>query len=148
MKKRRVFADLNLEVNGQPAKFTGTGRHMRFEVDEARTLRMLSRVSLPNFQRAGTPFVPTHVPTLLADEGLTLEVADGRGPLFVMGEEARGRGYSVPGVGRVDNVALVNKRAALRLASSSTPSWLWATLGVAVALGVVLAARLAARRDP
>ena len=97
---------------------------MRLEVQNAGTLRKISQVSLPNFQRAGTTYSATDVPSLLADEGLTLEVADRRGPLLVLGEEARGKGYSVPGVGRVNDVTLANKRAALRLASSSGPSWL------------------------
>ena len=144
MKQRRVIADIDLEIDGKPAKFTGTGRHMRFEVEEARTLRSLSKVALPDFQRAGTSFQPTHVPTMLADEGLTLEVADGRGPLFIMGEEARGKGYAVPGMGRVDNVTLVNKRAALRLASSSIPNWVWVTL---LAFGVVILGSFLARRS-
>ena len=142
MKPRRVFADLNLEIDGQPAKFTGTGRHMRLEVKDAGTLRKISQVSLPNFQRAGTTYAPTDVPSLLADEGLTLEVFDRRGPLLVLGEAAHGRGYSVPGIGRVNDVTLANKRAALRLASSSGPSWLLPAVGVGlIALGIVLVAR-------
>ena len=142
MKKRRVFADLDLEIDGQPAKFTGTGRHMRLEVEEAGTLRKISQVSLPNFQRAGTTYSTTDVPSLLADEGLTLEVSDRRGPLLILGEGAYGKGYSVPGVGRVNDVTLANKRAALRLASSSSPSWLLPAIGVGlIILGVLLATR-------
>ncbi len=140
MKPRRVFADLDLEIDGQSAKFTGRGSHMRLEVQNAGTLRKISQVSLPNFQRAGTTYSATDVPSLLADEGLTLEVADRRGPLLVLGEKARGKGYSVPGVGRVSDVMLANKRAALRLASSSGPSWLLPVVAVGlIILGVILA---------
>ncbi len=142
MKQRRVEADITLEIDGQPAKFTGTGRHMRLEVSEASVLRGLLRVPLPNFKRAGANVSVNDVPTLLAQEGLTLEVADKRGPLVILGEEAAGRGYTVPGIGRVDDVALANKRAAFRLASSSGPSWLVPALGVGlIIIGVLLARR-------
>lgn len=143
MKPRRVYADLDLEIDGQPAKFTGTGRRMRLEVQEAGVLRGLLRVPLPNFKRAGANVSPNDMPTLLAKEGLTLEVADKRGPLVMMGEEAAGRGYTVPGIGRVNDVALANKRAALRLASSAGPRWLIPALGIGllVLVGVLLATR-------
>ena len=145
MKPRRVFADLDLEIDGQPAKFTGKGRHMRLEVQDAGTLRK----NLPSFSArlsaGGTAYSVTDVPSLLADEGLTLKVVDKRGPLLTLGEEAHGRGYSVPGIGRVNDVTLANKRAAFRLASSSGPSWLLPVVAVAlVVLGVILATR---RRD-
>lgn len=139
---RRVKADVTLTIDGQPAKFTGTGRHMRLEVDKASTLRNFLRIPLPNLRRAGASFSPAEVPSMLAREGLTLEVADKRGPLFILGEEAGGRGYTVPGFGRVNDVTLANKRAALRLASSSGPNWLWPALGIGLAiLGVLLLTR-------
>lgn len=141
---RRVIADLDLEIDGQRAKFTGTGRHMRLQVEEARTLRKFLQVSLPNLRRAGASIAPTEVPAMLAKEGLTVEVADSSGPLFILGEGAGGRGYTVPGFGRVDSVALASKRAAFRLASSTSPSWLLPTVGVAL---IILAVVLVARRN-
>ena len=143
MKQRRVEADIDLEIDGQPAKFIGTGRHMRLEVADASTLRTLSQVSLPNFQRAGTSFSTFDVPALLSAEGLTLEIADRQGSLLVLGEEARGKGYSVPGVGRIDDVTLSSKRAALRLAApSGSSSWVWALLGAGlILLGLIFVMR-------
>ncbi len=141
---RRVIADLDLEIDGQRAKFTGAGRHMRLQVEEARTLRKFLQVSLPNLKRAGASFTPTEVPAMLAREGLTVEVADRSGPLFILGEGAGGRGYTVPGFGRVDSVTLANKRAAFRLASSTGPSWLLPAIGVSL---IILAAVLVTRRS-
>ena len=135
MKQHRVEADINLEIDGQRAKFTGTGRHMRLEVEEASTLRKMSQVALPNLQRAGTSFSTNDVPAMLAAEGLTLEIVDRSGPLLILGEGAHGKGYSVPGIGRVNDVTLANKRAALRLASSSANStWVWSLLGAGLIL--------------
>ena len=103
-------------IDGAPAKLTGAGQTLRLELTETRTLRRFLHVSLPKFpifgERAPTP---TQVPGLLASQGLTLEVADTSGLLLILGEGAKGNSYTLPGIGRLEHVALARPGAALRL---------------------------------
>lgn len=112
----RIDADLDITVDGAPAKLTGSGQVLRLELTQTRTLREFLRVSLPKFpifgERAPTP---TQVPGMLAAQGLTLEVADSSGLLFILGEGAKGKSYTLPGMGRLEHVALARPGAALRL---------------------------------
>ena len=143
--QRRIEADIDLEIDGQPAKFTGSGRHLRLEVNKASTLHKLTRVALPDLGRAGSPLSMNEMPTLLSAEGLTLEVADRYGPLLILGDEARGKGYNVPGSGRVRDVKLAKKRAAVRLASSTNRGWLG--IGLLFFGGVIMALLVLRRND-
>ena len=142
--QRRIEADIDLEIDGQRAKFTGTGRHLRLEVDRASTLHKFTQVALPDLGRAGSPLSMNEMPTLLSAEGLTLEVADRYGSLLILGDEARGKGYSVPSIGRVSDVKLAKKRAAVRLASSTNQGWLGIGL---LFFGVVIVTLLALRQN-
>ena len=53
---------------------------------------------------------------MLAQQGLTLEVADRKGLLLILGTGAAGNSFSLPGLGKIDHLKLANKRAAFRLA--------------------------------
>jgi hypothetical protein len=111
-----VHADLDLVIDGLPAKLTGSGRVLRLELSEARILRSLLRVSLPRFPIFGSRApTPAQLPGLLAAQGLTLEITDPSGPLLVLGEGAKDKIYRLPGVGRLEYVALARPGAALRL---------------------------------
>lgn len=76
----RLEADLAITIDGRPASLRGSGRRLRFEVDEAAVLRRL----VADFGRPSTD-----VGALLARRGLTLEVADRKGLLLVIGAEAK-----------------------------------------------------------
>lgn len=115
----RIEAELDLVIDDRPATLTGSGTVLRLTLSSARTLRSLRQVSLPNLGGAGTR-APTfkEIPGLLAAQGLTLEVADDRGLLLVLGAGAEGKSFSVPGFGRIGHLALGSPGAALRLLSS------------------------------
>ena len=115
----RIEADLDLEIDGSPAQLTGSGRTLRLTLSTPRTLRALRQVSLPNLGGAGDR-APTfrELPGLLAAQGLTLEVADPKGLLLILGAGAQGKSFTVPGLGRIGHLALANPGAALRLLSS------------------------------
>lgn len=57
-------------------------------------------------------------PRFLASQGLTIEVRDRRGPLFVAGAEAAGKTLRLPIVGKLRDVELARRTALLRLALS------------------------------
>ncbi len=109
-----IEANLDLVIDGQAATLTGSGKVLRLTLDSTKTLRALRSVSLP--------VLPGRAPTLkdlpgvLAEQGLTLELADAQGLLLTLGKGAGGSGCTVPGWGRLEHVALAGKRAALRLA--------------------------------
>lgn len=115
----RIEADLDLEIDGRPAQLTGSGRLLRLTLSSPRTLRSLRQVSLPNLGTAGDR-APSFkdLPGILAGQGLTLEVADPKGLLLILGAGAEGRSFTVPGLGRIEHLALANPGAALRLLSS------------------------------
>jgi len=113
----RIEADLELSIDGQAATLTGSGQVLRLTLNSVRTLRSLRAVSLPNLAGAGTK-APTFrdLPGVLAGQGLTLEVADAKGLLLILGAGAAGRSFMLPGFGKIAHLALASRRAALRLA--------------------------------
>lgn len=75
------------------------------------------QVSLPDLPMFGpTKAEPKDFPSLLARHGLTLEIADNKGPLLILGADANGKSYAIPGLGTVNDVALAGLQAAARLA--------------------------------
>ena len=113
----RIEADLELSIDGQAATLTGSGQVLRLTLSSARILRSLRAVSLPDLGISGGQ-VPTSsdLPGILAGQGLTLEVADAKGLLLILGAGAAGRSFTLPGFGTIAHLALASRRAALRLA--------------------------------
>ena len=116
MKALAVEADLNLDIDGQPARLTGSGRHLTLHLSSPVILRDLLKVSLPNVKRASDKLKTfSGVPQLLKNAGLTVTVEDDKGDLLVLGEGAEGNSYTLPILGKVEDVKLANARAAVRL---------------------------------
>jgi hypothetical protein len=76
----RIDASLDISVDGQPARLRGSGRVLRFEVEETGLLRRLA---------AGVQQPSVDIGEVLAAQGLTVEVADRKGTLLVIGANAR-----------------------------------------------------------
>ena len=109
-----VHADLALEIDGQPATLTGTGRRLVLELASARLLRTMFDVALPRLDDSG--WRRRNLPALLTRQSLTMEIRDRRGPLLVVGKEAEGRRLRLPGIGRIDDAKLGSRTALLRMA--------------------------------
>lgn len=115
----RIEADLDLVIDDRPATLTGSGKTLRLTLSTARTLRSLRTISLPNVGAAGARAPTfTDIPGILAAQGLTLEVADQKGLLLILGAGAEGKSFTVPGFGRLEHLALGSPGAALRLIPS------------------------------
>jgi hypothetical protein len=115
-----VEADIDLLIDGQPAKVTGSGDTLRLELDKPYMLRKFFQIELPNVaifsnQTSGKPSFSL-IPIYLAEVGLTLEIADKKGPLILLGKAAAGKSYRIPGVGKLENVSLASTSAVFRLA--------------------------------
>ena len=115
----RIEADLELVIDDRPATLTGSGNVLRLTLSSPRILRSMRTVSLPNIGTAGDR-APTFkdMPGLLAAQGLTLEIADEKGLLLTLGAGAGGKSFTVPGLGRLEHLAIGSPGAALRLLSS------------------------------
>ena len=114
-----IDADLELEVDGQPATLTGSGQTLQLTLSTPRILRALRAVSLPNIKAVdGREPDFRDVPGILAAQGLTLEVADAKGLLLILGRGAEGKSLSLPGFGKLEHLTLGGRRAALRLLGS------------------------------
>ncbi len=113
----RIEADLELTLAGRKATLTGAGQVLRLTLSDLRSLRDLRSVSLPNLGTLGDE-APTFrdMPGVLARQGLTLEVADSKGLLLILGMGAAGGSFSLPGLGKIEHLKLASKSAALRLA--------------------------------
>lgn len=115
-----VEADLNISIDGQSATLTGSGDTLRLELDKPYMLRKFFQIELPNVsifssQTSGKPSFSL-IPIYLAEVGLTLEIADKKGPLILLGKAAAGKSYTIPGIGKLENVTLASKSAIFRLA--------------------------------
>lgn len=113
----RIEADLELHLDNRKVTLTGSGQLLRLTFDDLRSLRDLRSVSLPNLGVLGSQ-APAFkdLPGFLARQGLTLEVADRKGLLLILGMGAAGNSFSLPGLGEIGHLKLANKRAAFRLA--------------------------------
>ena len=112
-----VDADLNLDIDGQQARLRGSGQELTLTVETPALLRKFFQVSLPDVRSADKRGRGvSYVPTLLAEQGLTLVIADEKGDLLVIGAGAQGKSYKVPLVGKLEHVSLASAGAALRLA--------------------------------
>lgn len=111
-----VEANLDLEIDGQPATLTGSGSVLRLTLSTPRTLRALRQVSLPTITTMdGRAPSFKDAPGVLAAQGLTLEVADQKGLLLILGRGAEGKSFNLPGFGKLEHLKLGSKSAALRL---------------------------------
>ena len=114
-----IDADLELEIDGHPATLTGSGQTLRLTLSTPRILRALRTVSLPNIKTMdGRKPDFRNAPGILAAQGLTLEVADAKGLLLILGRGAEGKSLNLPGFGKLEHLTLGGKRAALRLLGS------------------------------
>lgn len=112
-----VEAQLDLEIDGQAATLTGSGQVLTLTLSSARILRNLRTLSLPALPLfGGQTLTFREVPGLLAQQGLTLAVADRKGLLLTLGAGASGKSLTVPGFGILAHTALAGRRAGLRLA--------------------------------
>ncbi len=111
-----VEANLELEIDGQPATFMGSGSVMRLTLSTPRLLRAMRQVSLPNITTMdGRAPSFRDAPGVLAAQGLTLEIADQKGLLLILGRGAEGNSLSLPGFGKLEHLKLGSKSAMLRL---------------------------------
>lgn len=76
----RIDADLDITIDGRAARLHGSGRVLRLEVEEAAVLRQLA-ASMARPKR--------DIGALLASQGLTVEVADRKGLLLIVGAGAK-----------------------------------------------------------
>ncbi len=107
---------MGLVIDGQPATLAGSGSVLRLTLSTPRTLRALRQVSLPNITTMnGRAPNFTDVPGVLASQGLTLEVADQKGLLLILGRGAEGKSLSLPGFGKLEHLKLGSRSAMLRL---------------------------------
>lgn len=111
----RVDADLTLFVDGRRATVRGSGMNLRLTLEQPHMLRKFFAIALPHFGQSGKTDYSL-IPRLLAREGLTLEIADSRGLLMLLGAEAAGKSYTLPGLGKLEHVKLAGPGALLRLA--------------------------------
>lgn len=115
----RVHADLSLTIDGQNARLSGTGRQLTLELQDARTLKQLLNVALPQLP-FGSKAKPTHplkaLPSLLAGQGITLNIRDRRGALLILGHDAQGKRLTLPFVGSFEDSQLASRGALLRMA--------------------------------
>ena len=111
-----VEADLNIDIDGANAHLSGSGRQLTLHLDSSAILRDLLKISLPNVKGASDKLRTfSGVPQLLKNAGLTLTVEDDKGDLLILGEGAEGNSYSLPIIGKLEDVKLANARAAVRL---------------------------------
>lgn len=112
-----VTADLHITVDGKQAHLEGDGQDLGLRLESPAMLRDLLAISLPNAQSLGTKVRSfSSVPKLLKGAGLTHTISDSKGDILILGKGAEGKRYTLPFVGKLENVVLANKRAALRLA--------------------------------
>ncbi len=111
-----IEADLELSIAGRGATLTGAGQVLRLTFSDLRSLRDLRSVSLPHLSLGGEAPTFRDMPGVLARQGLTLEVADSKGLLLILGMGAAGGSFSLPGLGKIEHLKLASKSAALRLA--------------------------------
>ena len=86
-------------------------------------LRKFLDIALPNVSVVGiTPDANASsqpsfslIPMLLTQVGLTLEIADQKGPLIILGKAAQGKRYTLPGIGTLEYVKLASAGAVFRL---------------------------------
>ncbi len=76
----QIDANLSIHIDGRPASLRGSGRVLRFEVEETAVLRQLAASARRSTLDIGE---------LLAKQGLTVEVADRKETLLVIGANAR-----------------------------------------------------------
>lgn len=116
-----IHADLRLDIDGRSATLTGSGKRLTLELESARMVRTLSDIELPRLHGAaakphGTVANTRNMPGILAGLGLSVEVRDRKGPLFVVGADAAGASISLPFLGKVEHVSLAGVGALRRLA--------------------------------
>lgn len=112
-----IDANLNLNIDGQKAQLRGSGQKLTLTVENPALLRKFFQVSLPDTRSADDRGLGvSYIPNLLAEQGLTLVIADEKGELLIIGAGAQGKSYKVPLVGELRHVSLASAKAALRLA--------------------------------
>ena len=110
----RVHGRVTLDLDGQPVQFDADGDAWTATVQRARVLRqMLSK--LPPLPPPLSRSAPSSLPTTLVQQGVSLEVRDGRGPLVQLGCAANGRTLRIPFLMDVPHARLAGPWALLRL---------------------------------
>lgn len=101
----RIQADLDLEIDGEPARLTGEDRSLRLDLPSANPLYDLS-------SSGASPLID--LAATLAESGLSLEIQDRRGTLLSVGhQKAPSRfGFLI----QSDYIAPANLLALVRLA--------------------------------
>ncbi|MEM6428437.1 MAG: hypothetical protein AAF708_04290 [Deinococcota bacterium] len=119
----RIQAEIELEVDGQRAWVEGSSDTLRLKLAKPHMLRKFFDIALPNVSVFGImPDINASaqpsfslIPMLLTQVGLTLEIADQKGPLIILGKAAQGKRYTLPGIGTLENVKLASAGAVFRL---------------------------------
>jgi hypothetical protein len=118
-----IAANIAIEVDGQRAQVEGSGSTLRLKLSKPHMLRKFFDIALPDVSVFGvTPAANASsqpsfslIPMLLSQIGLTLEIADSKGPLIILGKAADGKRYTLPGIGTLENVKLASASAVFRL---------------------------------
>jgi hypothetical protein len=110
----RVHGRVTLEVDGEPVHLDADGSAWTATVRRFRTLRgMLAALPPLPPPIAGTD--PLAIPATLNDQGIDLEIRDGRGPLLRLGRGANGRRLRIPFLIDVPHARIAGPLALLRL---------------------------------
>lgn len=110
----RVHGRITLELNGEPVRLDADGDAWTATVQRFRVLRrMLTRLPPlpPPFARTD----PLSLPATLAQQGISLEVRDDRGPLLHLGRAANEQRLRIPFVIDVPHARVAGPLALVRL---------------------------------
>jgi len=110
----RVHGRVNLEVDGEPVHFAADGAAWTATVRRSRVLRRLATALPPLPHPIGRPD-PAALPAALAQQGITLQIRDARGPLLELGRAAADRRLRIPFLLDVPHARVTGPWALLRL---------------------------------
>ncbi len=110
----RVHGRVTLDVDGETVQFAADGASWIATVPRFRVLRKLVSALPPLPQPFGRAD-PAALATILARQGITLEIRDARGPLLELGRAAASRRLWVPFLLDVPHARVPGPRALVRL---------------------------------
>lgn len=110
----RVHGRVSLDVDGESVLFAADGADWTATVSRFGVLRRLAGALPPLPHPFGRP-APATLPGMLAQQGITLEIHDARGPLLKLGRAAASRRLRVPFLLDVPHARVAGPWAWLRL---------------------------------
>jgi len=110
----RVHGRVSLDVDGEAVDFAANGAAWTATVSRFRSLRRLAAKLPPLPHPIGRPD-PATLPAALAQQGITLEIRDARGPLLELGSAAASRRLRVPFLVDVPHARVTGPWALVRM---------------------------------